>query len=242
MIKLFAYELKRLLINKSFFTMLLIIAVYSFYILSTSTILGTAGTAPFSAWSYGAFLNGVLPLMVVILLFFVSFLYTKQEKQVQALTTATPFNPRLYRLLRLIAIAAGYTLLCAVITIISMIFYALVFRFTNFLNFIFPIIVTLVPTFLFIVGVSMLLGRKSVYLVYACMVIFPLLIALPFPVAQDLFGYSFFSTYPLALSIAENGEPLFTLPLAFVLYKMSYSVTGIGMIAASLLGCKRNLG
>ena len=71
--------------NKFFFLLLLITLIYSLIILSWDVILGIAYTAPFSSWSYGAYLASVLPLLMVTLLFFITFMYSRQENQVKQL-------------------------------------------------------------------------------------------------------------------------------------------------------------
>ncbi|NLJ86477.1 MAG: hypothetical protein GX322_08550, partial [Firmicutes bacterium] len=48
MIKLFGYELRRLLFNKFFIGLLVITGLYSYQILSGDIIVGVANTAPFS--------------------------------------------------------------------------------------------------------------------------------------------------------------------------------------------------
>ena len=78
MFKIYYYELRRLLVNKFFLCLLLITAFYSYQTMSGEIILGIADTAPFSGWSYGVYLAKVLPLLLVSLLFFISFLYLRK--------------------------------------------------------------------------------------------------------------------------------------------------------------------
>ena len=57
MYKIFWYECRRLLGNKFFFGILLILLFYGWQILDRVTILGVAHTAPFSCWSFGDYLS-----------------------------------------------------------------------------------------------------------------------------------------------------------------------------------------
>lgn len=71
---------------------MIISGLYSHEIMCGDIILGISNTAPFSGWSYGTYLAKMLPILLVTLLFFISFLYSKQEKSVQVLTKSTPID------------------------------------------------------------------------------------------------------------------------------------------------------
>ena len=74
MIKIFQYECKRLLWNKFFFGLLLILLFYGWQVLNSVTILGVSHTAPFSPWSFGDYLSRMIPLLWIGALFFLTFL------------------------------------------------------------------------------------------------------------------------------------------------------------------------
>lgn len=143
--RIFKYELKRLIINKFFLGLLIISALYSHEIMRGDIILGISNTAPFSGWSYGTYLAKVLPILLVTLLFFISFLYQKQEKNVQALTKATPIDPFKFQMLRFGTIIVGFVLISAVPIVYSLCFYAVNFNFTNFGGLVLPAVITLLP-------------------------------------------------------------------------------------------------
>ena len=63
MIKIFAYECRRLLWNKFFFGLLAVTFFYGWQVLNGTTILGVSRTAPFSPWSFGDYLSRMLPLL-----------------------------------------------------------------------------------------------------------------------------------------------------------------------------------
>ena len=71
--KIFLYECKRLLWNKFFFGILLILLLFGWQVLDQVTILGVAHTAPFSPWSFGDYLSRMLPLLWIGALFFLTF-------------------------------------------------------------------------------------------------------------------------------------------------------------------------
>ena len=59
--KIFQYECRRLLWNKFFGGLLLVLLFYGWQVLSRMTILGVSHTAPFSPWSFGDFLSRMVP-------------------------------------------------------------------------------------------------------------------------------------------------------------------------------------
>lgn len=227
MSKVFKYELKRLLLNKFFFALLAITALYSYQILSGDIIAGIAYTAPFSGWSYGMYLADVLPLLLITLLFFITFLYSNQEKQVKQLTFATPVSPVNYALVKCLAMAAGYFIISLLVIILSLIFYGVIFGFYSFTDFIVPVLITLLPGMLFIFGVGLLAGSVQSNLLYALMLLVLLIGFLPFPGFADLYGKHLFGTYPLQLPVGPDGEPAFSLPVSFLLGKLFFSAAGV---------------
>ena len=130
--RVFKYELGRLIWNKFFIGLLLINIVYAWFILTTETIMGAAYTAPFSVWSFGAYLASVSPIAILTVLFLISVYYSKTERQVNTLTSATSVSQIRYLLARSGAIAVGFLIICAVIFGLSVYFYASVFDYKHF--------------------------------------------------------------------------------------------------------------
>lgn len=227
MSKVLKYELKRLIFNKFFFALQVITLLYSYQILSGDIIVGIAYTAPFSSWSYGMYLADILPLLLITLLFFITFQYSNQEKQVKQLTFATPVSPLKYALVKCSAMAVGYFIISLFVIVLSLIFYGVIFGYYGFTEFIVPILITLIPSMLFIFGVGLLAGSVQSNIIYALMIIVLLIGFLPLPEFADLYGGHLFSTYPLKLPVGLDGEPIFSLPLSFLLGKIFYSVTGV---------------
>lgn len=225
--KLFKYELKRLLLNKFFLGLLIISALYSRHIMWGEIILGVANTAPFSGWSYGAYLAKVLPILLVALLFFISIYYSQQEKNVQALTKATPMEPVRFQMLRYGTIIIVFVLLSAVPIGYSLWFYGINFHFTKFVSFMLPIVTTLLPAMLFVFGAGMLGGRYYRAIIFVLMVVVILVNYLPLPYAFDLLGENFFTHYPESLGVIE---PAFTIPLTVLIGKSIYGLAGLAML------------
>ncbi len=227
MTKLFKYELRRLIVNKFFFGLLAVAALYGWHLMRDVVLLGVSNTAPFSGWSYGTFLASVLPILLVAMLFFVSFLYSNQERKVRTLTEATPIDPVRFGFLRCGAMIVGFLLIAAVPVGLSLLFYAVNFRFTHFGGFVLPTLITLVPAMMFTMGLGMAAGRLRPSLVYALMLVVLLLGYFPLPYAVDLFGKNFFQGFPLTMPAGGDMEPAFTVPAAVWLGKSAYLLAGI---------------
>lgn len=237
MIRLFKYELSRLLLNKFFLVLLIISAVYSRQIMCGDIIRGVSNTAPFSGWSYGAYLAKVLPILLVALLFFISLLYSKQERNVQALTKATPIDPFRFQMLRCGTIIIAFILISAVPIGYSLWFYGVNFHFTNFRSFALPTVITLLPAMLFVFGVGMLGGRCHQSIIFALMAVIILLNYIHLPYAFDLFGESFFENYPLSLGIVE---PPFSIPITLLIGKFIYGLLGLAMMLIASIPKRQN--
>ena len=73
MIKIFYYELHRLLLNKLSVCILAVSLGYGWLILTRTTIQGIAHTAPFSPWSFGDYISRTLPMICLGEFFFLTF-------------------------------------------------------------------------------------------------------------------------------------------------------------------------
>lgn len=239
--KILRYELKRLIFNKIFIALLLTTALYSYQILKKDIIVGIAYTAPFSGWSYGMYLAKVLPLLLITLIFFITFLYSKEEKQVKQLTFATPVNPLKYGLIKCLTITVGCIIISLFVIIISLIFYGVIFKFYKFTEFIVPTLITLIPALIFIFGIGLVIGSIHPNLLYVLIVLVLLISFLPLPMSIDLYGGHLFSSYPLTLPVGVDGEPAFSLPTSFLLGKAIFSVIGVIMVFLGIKGYANEL-
>ena len=126
--KIFGYECKRLLCNKFFIGLILVILFYGWQVLNRVTILGVSHTAPFSPWSYGDYLSRMIPLLWIGALFFLTFFTSKAERRRKVITSATPVKPSVYGLVRCCAALTGTALLALVVILLAIVFYGQMFH------------------------------------------------------------------------------------------------------------------
>ena len=236
MSKIFLYELKMLIFNRIILALLIITGLYSYMTLSEEIILGTAFTAPFSPWSFGAYLANLLPLLIITLLFFITFMFSNQEKKLRQLIFSTPVDPYKFIIIKCSAAATGFLIVSLFVVVLGMAFLAILFRFFRFGDFIIPITITLIPCLLFVLGAALLLGGLQYNILYALMIAAFLPAFLPMPAFLDLYGGRLFGTHPLTLPLGPDGEPAFTLPSSFILGRLFFFSTGVLM---ALIGIKR---
>lgn len=232
MIKLFKYELKRLILNKFFLGLLVLTILYSRNVMTSDIILGISNTAPFSGWSYGMYLSKVLPILLITLLFFISFLYSKSEKKVSALTKATAINPIKFQLLRFGTIFIAFIFITMVPIIYSLAFYKSNFKFSNYGSLILPILVTILPSMIFIFGLGVMGGRFHQGTIFALMLVVVVISYIPLPYCIDLLGSNFYKDYPQTLNTIE---PTFLLPASIIISKLIFSIIGIMLIISSTI-------
>ncbi len=222
--KLFRYECKRLLWNKFFFGLALVLLFYGWQVLRSVTILGVAHTAPFSPWSFGDYLSRILPLLWIGALFFLTFFTSGKAQRVAVLTDATPIAPRRYALVRCAAALTGTLLLALLALAEAAVFYAHFFGWYGWGELLLPALATLLPSLLFALGSGWLLGQYRPWLLYGWMVVPFACMALPLPAALGIWNGSFFSDYPLALGTLD---PAFTLLAGVLLAQCLLLAAGV---------------
>ena len=222
--KVFLYELRRLLINKFTAGFVAMIGFYSYWIMQNETILGTANTAPFSSWSFGVYLTRVLQLMLAALLFFISFLYSKQAQAVNILIDVTSVKVVHYRFLRYGTVAAAFFFLTLIPIGYAFWFYGVTFRFTEFQTLIGPLIFVIFPTFLLTMGLGILGGRIHPVIVFVLMALVLLISFVPLPNWFDFFGSAFLTSYPTQ---ADRLDPDFYVSALQLISKVLCTAAGI---------------
>ncbi len=224
--KIFKYELRRLVWNKFFIGLIILNGVYAWFVLKTDTIAGVAYTAPFSIWSFGAYVSSVLPYSILTVLFLLSVYYSKKEKQVEILTTATPVNKIRYVLIRSAAVAICFLTISAVIFALGTYFYITFFDYRNFVPFLLPFVMIVLPCLLFTLGIGHMAGRVHQGLLYAFMFLALIIGFAGFGRNFDFFGHWYFVSYPLSLPVGTDGEPAFTISAGFWTARLIYLVIG----------------
>ncbi|MDR1522125.1 MAG: hypothetical protein LBS28_04660 [Streptococcaceae bacterium] len=240
MFKIFRYELKRLAFSKFFIITLIVAAFFSIYVLNTKIIKGVGYTAPFSQWSFSCFLCEVQPFLLLVLMFFITMLFTKNETLVKEITLSTPISYAKYFVLKISSIFAAYFLITSVFILISMGFYVFTFRFTNFSHFILPLLLILLPSFIFVFGIGLFLGSKKITWLYTFMPIVLILSFLKIEMSPflDIFAKGFINHEPFILPLGLSGEVDFKLSLIFIISRIILIFFG-GFSFISVL--KRNI-
>ena len=234
MIKIFRYECRRLLCNKFFCGLLLVLLFYGWQVLSSETILGVSHTAPFSPWSFGDYLSRMLPLLWIGALFFLTFFTAGRAQRAAVLTDATQVSPRRYALARCAAALTGTVLLALACLAEGAVFYGRYFGWYAWGTLLFPALAALAPPLVFALGSGWLLGRCRAWLVYLWMLVPLVCMALPLPEALWLWNGRFFTTYPLSLG---SLDPAFVLPPAVVAAQCVLLAAGVALLALQR-GCK----
>lgn len=221
--KIFCYELRRLLLNKLFFGILLITLFYGYLTFTSSTILGAANTAPFSPWSFGDYLSRLLPVLCLGELFLLSFFTSPQERRAAVLTRAAPVSPGAYAAVRLGAVLLGTAALALGAVGLCWGLYAGLFRWTEFSTLLAPLLLTLVPAAVFCLGVGWALGQLHPALVYGLMAAVLLLSWAPLPEALSFSLEGFFTGYPRSLGTVD---PAFSIPVSALWGRGVYCLLG----------------
>ncbi|MDR1705926.1 MAG: hypothetical protein LBS19_14755 [Clostridiales bacterium] len=233
---LFRYELRRLVLNKIFIALLIITVVYAWMILTGETILGAGYTAPYSDWSFGAYLASVMPMAMLTVLLLMSGYYSKKEKRVEILLEVTPMRSSSRALLRIAAITVCFGIVCGAAFGTAAWFYMSVFgRFADFLG---PSVTVILPCYVFTLGLGFNAGRVHPAALYALM---PLLFGLGSLNLGgfDLFGGGFFESRPVTLEAVANSDPAFDVGAIFIAARVLYFAAGGLLLAAGILSKKR---
>lgn len=234
---LFRYELRRLIRNKFFIVMLIIIGVYALTVLTGETILGTANTAPYSGWSFGAYLSSIMPMAALTVLLLLSGFYSKKEKRVEILLEVTPIKNSSRALLRVGAITVCFAIICAVTFGMAVWFYISVFG--HFATSILPSVLVILPCYAVTLGFGLNAGRIHPAALYALMIL--LFVAGSLNLGSfDFFGGGYFANYPLTLPVGANGEPPFEVGSMFIAARLLYAAAG-GILLITGIRAKRRI-
>ena len=234
--KIFLYECKRLLWNKFFAGLVLVLLFYGWQVLRRVTILGVSHTAPFSPWSFGDFLSRMLPLLWIGALFFLTFFTSEKARRAAVLTDAAPLLPRRYALARCAAALTGGALLSLLCMGEAAVFYGRMFHWYGWGSLLLPALATLLPALVFALGSGWLLGQIRPWLVYVWMAVPFLCMALPLPDALGIWNGHFFSKYPLALGTLD---PPFSMPAADLIVQCILLAAGIVLLMVGPARSKR---
>ena len=228
MSKIFRYECRRLLWNKFFIGLAVVLLLYGALILRAVTILGVSHTAPFSPWSFGDYLSRMLPLLWIGMLFFLTFYTSPKARRAAVLMDATPMPPKQYALVRCAAALTGGVLLSLLCMGEAAVFYGRMFGWYGWVSLLPPALVTLLPALVFALGSGWLLGRVRPWLVYVWMLAPFAWAALPLPAALGAWNGWLFREYPLTLGTLD---PAFSVPASVLAAQGGLLVLGAALLA-----------
>ena len=233
LINLLRYEIKRIVWSKKYLYIVLLIVASTYDSLTRLIIGGYMGTAPFSDWSYTLFLNLISPLLMVSMIFIISSTFNDKEMRARSIIFSSPITQTKYYILKSFAVFVIFILTSLVPISMSFIYYKIMFGYGAFGSFIKLIFIFLFPTFIFLLGLSMLLGKINVKLIYGLVTVVFLIGFLNLggdivPVWADIFGNNFFDIYSLSMLIGREMEVVpFKLPNSFIYTRLEFILLGL---------------
>lgn len=231
MTKIFKYELKIILLKPYVFAMTVITLLYAYYKLTSDTIMGVSDTAPFSGWSFGDYMGDVNLISMLVTLFIMATLFSKQQKKVSILTDVTGFPVRSRMLIRNVIIGGFFILNNLLIFILGCGFLGALFGVIYPAVYIADWLLITIPSLLVILGVGNLLGKINPVLIYVFMAV---LIVMSFVLSEyaiDINGANYYTIVSSALETLKGGETPFTITPSFLFTRLVYLILGIVSLA-----------
>ncbi|WPC43735.1 hypothetical protein [Clostridium sp. JS66] len=174
-------------------------------------------------------------IMLLILMLSCTGLFSRNEQRVREITSCTSLPQKKYLATKSLALSISYLIIAIYCILISFVFYKTTFNFTDFQKFLLPMLIILLPTFVFVFGTSMFLGSKSQTLLYAWIPIILILSLISFNNAPfiDIFAKGYVTYMPTVLSVDSLGEPVFSLSLNFIMSRLIFTLIGMILYVAS---------
>lgn len=236
MCKIYFYELRRAVFSKFFIGLLAVCLFFSWQTLTSETIQGISNTAPFSSWSFGSYVAGLLPLLGTALLLLLHRLYSGKAREVQVLTRAAPIQTNKLLACQCAAVLTAWCLLALMMFLLGMVFLAVLFGgAVRPLSLLAPAVLVLVPSLVFITGIGLAAGKIHPSLFYILMALVLLSGILPLPDAAALFGKGYFNSYPLS---AGTLDPVFTVTAPMLIGRAVYLAAGAFLLFIGLMPLK----
>jgi hypothetical protein len=233
------YELRRVLFSKPYLLLTACTLAYACFLLKTQTMLGFNDTAPYSEWTFLAYLLKLSPFLTSVSLFFAARQTTPKEKAVEALASATPMPASVRHTLMTAALGAGY-LLAAILTVSAyFVFCARVFALTLRIGYLSLAALVLLPQAVFFTGLGLWLGRIGSNLAYALIafLFFAAFIGLTLPPGLDVLGSSVL--IKAAGVTVQKGVIPFALPDGYLLSRTGITALGLALITGCMMSYRR---
>ncbi|MBU5626764.1 hypothetical protein KQI82_07530 [Oscillibacter sp. MSJ-2] len=226
--KVFWYELRRSIWNKGFLGITVVTIWYGWRLLTGTIILGVANTAPFSPWSFGAYLARLLPLLSVLLLFLLWNQSAERTRGLEVLSDAAPVRPGRYLLVKCGAAFTAWLVLAFAVSALGAGFlWALFGTDVPCARLLLPSLIALLPPALFWLGCGLTAGRIHPALLFVLMAAALTAAYLPRSVEWSLYAEPLFTEYPLSLSVLD---PAFTMPAEALLVRLAYGTAGMALL------------
>ncbi len=227
---LLKYEMRRLIFTKKYFYMILLLTIWTVDMLMRLVINGFSDTAPFSQWSYTNFITLVSPILLIILILLCTSIFSEREKAIRNIIYSTPISEAKYYIMKGSAVALVFIITAVIPVIISFVYYAFLFEYTQYQYFIVPILLFIIPCSVFIFGFSIVLGKINGKLLYALIpltFIMGCLGSRSLPVWLDLFGNNFLQGYGLFILTSNSEVVPYIIPSNFIYSRLVFVVLGI---------------
>ncbi|MCR5727249.1 MAG: hypothetical protein K6G24_07270 [Lachnospiraceae bacterium] len=225
--RIYGYECRRLILNKFFIGISVLILVYGWQVIKNITILGVSFTAPFSAWSFGDYLSHMGVFLWIGILFLIGFYHTKAEKRRAVIFETAPVKPYVHELIRVGAILTVTVLLVIIICLPAVVFYGSVFDLYPEGMILCVTLFTLFPIAVFAIGSGKLLAHVGTPVLYIWMSVPFILKMIPLPESFGLLNGSFFTERPLSI---EELDPEFSLTVGVIMVQSIVFILGVLMI------------
>ena len=202
--------------------------LYSWYLLSTQTILGVSDTAPFSGWSFGKYLGDSTLISMLITLLIIAVSFSERQKKAGILTDATAFPVKKRILIRSI-LTGGFFILCTILNLImGCIFLYSLFGEIYLGSYLLDWALICLPCAVLVTGMGMLLGRKSHVPVYVFMLVCLLTAFILKGAAADINGAGYFEVMAARLAGIEKEETPFMISSGYLVTRIIYLCMGLG--------------
>lgn len=227
------WELRRILLTRTYLYSLLLIMLLSQNILGRLIINGTYGAAPYSRVSYAQFLVMMNAPLLTVLMLWCAGVFSEKERAVRRIVLSTPLSNASYLALKTAAIAAAFVLTAGLMIAGSFVFYGWQFGFYTFQEFLNPLAVFVLPSAIFILGLSLAAGQLHARLPYGLVPAIFLMgvLNLNLPQWLDLSGNGYLFSYPkILMRTLGTGEMVYHLTTDFVVTRVVLALAGLALL------------
>jgi len=236
------WELRRILLTRTYLYSLLLIILFSQNALGRLIIHGIYGLAPYSSLSYAQFLVLQNPLLLAVLMLWCAAVFSERERAVRRIVLATPITGAGYMAIKATAIAAAFVFTAGLMVAGSFVFYGRQFGFFNFQEFAGPLAVFTLPPAIFVLGLSLAAGRWHPRLVHVLIpvIFFTGMMNMRLSPWLDISANNFLGNYPrMLMRTLGTGEMIYYLPGNFVASRVALVVAGAALLVWAAVGKNR---